>query len=292
MFFELTIWDIAAISVKLTIYVCCFVTSGSILFSLLNPTLDRGIESGLLRLILTLSALVIVASSIQIGVQAGRLLDEGIIGMLDPEMVALVLDTSLGEAVAVRIIGTVFAVAFALSMTAGRFFGGLASVMISASFALVGHGTEEPRWLMTSLVTAHLLAVSFWIGALWPLRKAADGTLEIQKAGELAHHFGKQAVVIVPILLIAGGVLTYQLVGSIGQIFGSQYGLTLLLKLSLVAVLLTLAAANKFRFVPAMLEGDASGGANLRRSINFEGFVFLTIFVVTAVLTTITALPE
>ena len=145
---------------------------------------------------------------------------------------------------------------------------------------------------MTFLVTLHVLGISFWIGALWPLRQAFSNIAELGVAGRLAHQFGRQAAWVVGGLVFAGLVLTFLIIGLPTAIFTTQYGLTLLVKLAIVAVLLGLAAANKIRFVPAIQAGDASAAMRLRRSIAWEMLAFAIILTIAAVLTTITPLPE
>ncbi|MFK8036282.1 MAG: copper resistance D family protein, partial [Hyphomicrobiales bacterium] len=163
---------------------------------------------------------------------------------------------------------------------------------VAISFSMVGHGMHAPRWLMGSLVSIHVLAISFWIGALWPLYSAASGAMSLNNCGLLAHRFGRQATWIVVLLILAGVLLTYNLVGSISLMWSSQYGNTLLIKLGLVVALLGLAAGNKLKLVPAMLANRQTAAARLKKSIKWEAVIFLLILSVTVILTTVTTLPQ
>ena len=63
---------------------------------------------------------------------------------------------------------------------------------------------------------------------------------------------------------------------------------TLLAKLVLFAGLLSLAARNKFRLVPAMVQSAQAAGKKLRCSTAFEALAIGAILIVTAVLTSVT----
>ncbi|MEE9313035.1 MAG: CopD family protein [Rhizobiaceae bacterium] len=292
MFGALTSWDFAAIAVKFFVYGGSFLAIGSTLFILANRGLDKNIDHPLRKLILWAVLTALTASALQFGVQSGRLLDEGLGGMLDWEMMELVKNAPLGNAIFYRVLGLVLLLAFAFAIPVSWLFGGIGAVITALSFSFIGHGTENPRLLMGGLVTAHILAASFWIGALAPLSIAAGGQISVQHAGRLAHRFGKQAAYTVSLLILAGLVLGYQLVGSVGVLFTSQYGITLILKLAVVGALLLLALVNKTKYVPPMLKGGRQGADRLRRSIFWEAIAFAIILVITAVLTTVTALPE
>ena len=205
----------------------------------------------------------------------------------------LVSDAPLGTSAFVRIFGLIILL---LSLVPLGFLGKIAGivgvVMIATSFSLVGHGTGDPRWLLASLVTVHVVAVMFWIGALMPLYALSHSSRNILLAGDMAHRFGQQAAFVVGILIAVGAFLGWWLIGSISNLFSSQYGLTFLAKLTIVVGLLTLATANKFRFVPAMMNGDETGARHLRHSIRWETLAIVTILMTTAVLTTVTQLPS
>lgn len=290
--FDLTQWDYAAILAKLAVYACSFLAMGSAMFILANPAITLSIEASLRKITLAFATIGILASALQFCVQAGRLIDDGFIGMIDPEMLSLVLNAPLGDAIALRFIGflLLFMSAFRIPMT--RIIAVVGVCLVAISFSFVGHGTEEPRWLMGSLVTIHMLAVAFWIGALWPLHSAANGFMSLKDSGLLAHRFGRQAAWIVGLLVIAGLLLTYNLVGSVSLMWTSQYGIILLLKLGLVVALLGLAAGNKLKLVPAMLANDKNGAIRLKKSIKWEAMIFVLILSLTAVLTTVTELPD
>ena len=278
---------------KFFAYAASFLAAGSFLFVSVNSGRVDDIRKSL-NLVLALAAAVAIgATAAQFFIQCGRLMDEGMVGMMDPDMIELVSDAPLGTSVLVRISGlTLLLLTFFSLGVFKKVSGFIGVVMVAASFSFVGHGTGDPRWLLGSLVTVHVLAVAFWIGALMPLYALSDSTRNIQAAGDMAHRFGQQAAFLVGLLIAAGGFLVWWLIGSFADLFGSQYGLTFLAKLTVVAGLLSLATANKFRFVPAMKSGDPAGATHLRHSIRWEALAIVAILVVTTVLTTVTQLPS
>ena len=62
-------------------------------------------------------------------------------------------------------------------------------------------------------------------------------------------------------------------------------------RVALLGLLLALAAANKFRFVPALRSGDPSAARHLSQSIAVEWLIISAVLGTTAVLTTNLALP-
>ena len=68
--------------------------------------------------------------------------------------------------------------------------------------------------LLDIALTLHLLAVALWIGVLTPLKRLASSSATYASAADVGHRFGVVAIVTVPCLIIAGGYMGYQLVGS------------------------------------------------------------------------------
>ena len=155
------------------------------------------------------------------------------------------------------------------------------------SYTRVGHSLDGPRWALGSLLALHLLAVAYWVGALWPLRRAAASP----SAAGLMHRFGVVATGVVGLLVAVGASFAWLMTGDLGALLGTAYGWTLLGKLALVAGLLGLAAHNKLRLTPALAQGDPAAAAALRRSIGWEIALVALILLATATLTTVTTPP-
>ncbi len=282
-------WGLLAVVAKSLAYGGSLAAAGSALFLMaLKPgpviasvTRHFGVWAALLGAL---------ATAAFVAVQAGYLLDDGLAGMVDPFMLGLVLDGPLGHAALARITGLALVAVALLVPTLIYVGGGLGALLVAVSFALVGHATVEPRLVLSVIITTHVLGLSFWIGALWPLSQAVD-RVSNEEAASLAHRFGNQAMIIVPLLIAAGALFTVLRVDPLAALATSTYGWTLAGKLIIVIGLLTLALKNRRSLVPDMQAGKAEAGKALQKSIRWEAMAIVVILVTTAVLTTITPIP-
>ena len=143
--------------------------------------------------------------------------------------------------------------------------------------------------LAAILLALHLLGLSFWMGALLPLRTmsrdpAAYGGLPAL-AG-LAGAFGRIAGWLVPMLVVAGLAYAAILLGSASAVLTTSYGNLLLVKVGIVGVLLALAARNRWRLVPAIGDGKPAAADRLARSIAWEILAVFGILAATSLMTT------
>lgn len=288
---EWDVWLIWSVLAKFVVYLTSLLAVGSMLIYWLLKPMQSEIKTLMFRTSLIAAALAALFTMLRISLQAGQLYDEGIIGLYDMEMIGLVTEGPLGTSSYVRLAGLV-TIMIAVIIPALRMpLVILGSILVTSSFALVGHATKD-QMILGTLITLHLLAVSYWLGGLYPLYKLSDQSDSLSSAGETAHKFGKQAAIIVPILIVFGLAFAIYLVGSPIKLLGTEYGLILMTKVIVVALLLGLAALNKFRIVPMLLEGQQSAAHHLRTSIRLEFLAFILIFAITAVLTSAVNLPD
>jgi len=121
------------------------------------------------------------------------------------------------------------------------------------------------------LLAVHLAGIGFRLGALPPLRAICSDPKKFggqMALAELADLFGRWAIWIVPVLLIAGTIYAVILVGSVEALVATPYGQVLMVKVGLVSGLLGLAALYKSRLAPALRDKQASALLRLRRSID------------------------
>ncbi len=179
-----------------------------------------------------------------------------------------------------------------LPFTLGRFsargftFVGVAgAVLIAVSFTLTGHtATNGRRWLLAPLLLAHLLIVAFWFGALWPLclvtlRESRERMVRVIGVFSAASGW------LVPLILVAGVSIAALLLPDVAAL-RQPYGELLIAKVALFAVLLGLAALNKWRFGPAIASGDLQAARKFRRCVVLEYVLIAVVLAVTAVMTT------
>lgn len=208
-------------------------------------------------------------------------------GLADPEMLGLLWQNPPGTQLLLLGSGLLLVLAGMRAPRIGLWIAAVGGLLALWSFVRIGHVPDAgPVWL-EALLVLHLAAAAFWVGILSPLRRLAGDPAELDAAAELGQRFGRIASVTVPVLIAAGIVMAWRLLGDPAALVTTGYGLTLLAKIAGVAVLLGAAAHNKLRFVPAMRRGDPAAAARLRRSIAVEWLAVCAILLATATLTTL-----
>lgn len=222
--------------------------------------------------------------------QVGSFAESGWAGMFDPDYVVILWDSPVGNSVLLRLIALGLGVCILITihmtehlLTPVRLMMKIISVLLAASFCLIGHTAELPI-IFRILLGYHVWAALLWMGALIPLWYACQ-VMPTAKLQSLMHRFGVLAMWLVAVLLACGVVLAYQLVGSVNALITTPYGLMLLAKVGLVAVILGFAAWHKYRLVPQLT--DQVVVLRLQRSIGLESLVGLAILLVTVLLTTV-----
>ena len=121
-----------------------------------------------------------------------------------------------------------------------------------------------------------------------PLRYACS-VLAHNELFILMEKFGKQAVPMVTLIIIAGLWLSIQLVGSIDALVTTSYGQVLLFKLILINSILSLPARHKLKLVLALT--NSTRREPLSKSLSIEIVIALAILVTTSALTSLVG-PE
>lgn len=157
----------------------------------------------------------------------------------------------------------------------------LALAGVGAALAASGHASAAaPQWLTRPMVFLHGAGVAFWTGALMPLglalrRRGGD-------ARPMLTRFSAAILPVVGVLALAGIVLAVIQVEAPAALVETAYGRLLLAKLALLALLLGLAALNRWRLTRPAEAGDAAARKKLTRSIGVELVLVLAVFGVVA----------
>jgi copper transport protein len=161
-----------------------------------------------------------------------------------------------------------------------RTLSALAMAGVGLSLALSGHAaTAPPQWLTRPTLFLHGIAVAFWAGALAPLLAMAW-----RPTGRLLAviiRFSQSAVPVVGVLALTGFVIAVIQLESFTALIKTPYGIILSVKLTLVVVLLGLAALNRFRLTPALAINPLNTQP-LVRSILAECAVMVAVLAVVA----------
>ena len=283
-------WELASALAKFLLYLGTLGSVGLILVRIVFDRETGGLDAIMARQATALAVLALLAAAIGFALNGAAMTGE-LSGMIDSEMLSLLWQTPAGTAFAFRAAGLCLVLlglrlaAFGLPIAAS---GGLLALW---SFSRVGHVTDADAFWLEVLLLLHLAGAAFWIGVLLPLRTLAGNREQLFLAASLGHRFGRIAAFTVPLLIAAGIVMAWRLVGDIKALLETGYGLTLLAKIGTVACLLSAAAANKIRFVPAMRAGDPRGAVSLQRSIVVEWVAVCLILLATAALTGLQGAP-
>lgn len=286
------IWQITQIVIRCILYLSVSLATGSTIYILVFGMRSENIALGVNPVFWCSSVAAILFAAIGLLIQVGMLADDGISGVLDTELIELLWQGPPGTAFTFLCAGLLLmGISNRIGGMVSKGFAALGVVLSCAFFVSTGHASGDVAWVMTVLILVHFGCVSFWVGALLPLRRAALGAVPLGTAADLSDHFGKSALPIVIALLAAGLWAAWLQLGSIRMVFGSEYGLLLLGKVGFVGLLLLFAALNKLRIVPKMRAGDPIAARALARSINYEIGLVVLVFIVTATLTSLLTPP-
>lgn len=271
---------------------------GTALFQLYNPHMAAAAK---LRRIVLVGALALVLAA-PMGLFAQIVVMAGSVELaLDPVALDFVIrQTALGLAHVGRAILALAALALILSPLRGRTIWVIVAILgvaICASFAWSGHAGATTSALGPVHLAAdalHTAAAGAWLGALAAFVTIAgrrSDTTELHHALASFANVGTGAVVI---LTATGLVNAFILVGpdNVLSALGGTYGQLLALKIGLFALMIGLAASNRFVLTPALgqasesLVQDATPG-RLRRSLILEAALGVALLAVVAVMGTL-----
>lgn len=296
--------EVSIIALRWLLYSGAVVLLGAPLFLLYSFKDVDGLNMAWARPTLIVSAIVVAIGSLaalvtQTAVMAGSLSE----AVKPASLSFMVTGTALGMAMVARAVFAIFSLVALASLKPGRMLWGLmvgVGLIVAASFAWTGHGaaTEGPGGLLHLVADIiHTVAAALWLGALAALtilllRRAAPDDVAIHRA---LHGFAGLGTLAVGLLVLTGLVNSWFLVGParVGDLGTSLYGRLLIAKLVLFALMLGLAAGNRFRLTPALgsvLVGDKDPRRaleRLRRSVMVETLVGALLLAVIAVMGTL-----
>jgi putative copper resistance protein D len=273
------LFGLAAIATKFALYLGVITAAGTVMATLmfrLNRT--RGLAA-------SFAVLGLFATILSFSLRGANLTGD-LSGMTDPMMLSLLWTTPVGTALALRLIGLNLLLVGLFLGRIGAWVSVLGGIIALFSFTQIGHISGSESALMEVALMLHLLAVALWIGVLTPLYRLASSSTRYASAADVGHQFGLVASVTVPVLIVVGGYMGYQLVGSFTALIQTGYGQALIIKIFLFSGLVGLAAVNKLRLIPALRLGDPVAASRLSKSIYVEWLVILAVLGMTAVLTT------
>ncbi|MDZ4053587.1 MAG: copper homeostasis membrane protein CopD [Phenylobacterium sp.] len=299
--------DLLVILLRLAQYGGAVVLLGTPLFLLYGLRGSDGLALGWSRpLLIGASAVVVVASAAallaQTAVMAGSIAE----GLKPASLGFMITGTSLGPAFLTRALIAALAL-FVLALTKPSrpvwILVALAGLIVSASFAWTGHGAATEgagRYVHLAAAVLHSWGAAVWLGALaalliLTLRRrsgSADGDRALHRA---LHGFAGVGSASVAVLVLSGLVNSWFMVGPdrLAGLLTTPYGLLLTGKLVLFALMLVLAAANRFHLTPDLgsalddPEDLSVAVSRLKRSLVMETLLALVLLALVAVMGTL-----
>jgi putative copper resistance protein D len=291
---ELTIWDTSNIVSKLLIYIgIATAIGGPFIAALINPSVNK---KAIINYIVINSVLGFIAVIVNFFIQVGAFSEEGVSGMFDTDMIGFLWKSEIGDSVLWRL--------FAFVILGGALFYGnfnfryqtfslkntiftclyvVAIFCIAYSFTFVGHSTDiggVAKWL----IAFHIITMTWWIGSLYPLWLSCK-LLQPPALYKLMCLFGQIAMFMVGLLIVCGIGLLLLFFETPLELFTTQYGQAILLKLIFVASILLIAAYHKYHLVEEVQEEATCH--KLQKSIRNEMLFAVIILAITAVLSSV-----
>jgi copper transport protein len=148
--------------------------------------------------------------------------------------------------------------------------------LLCVGFALsaTGHAASAaPQLITRPAVFLHGISVAFWLGALMPLMRSLATS---DRRAELLR-FSRAIPAGVVVLVASGTALSVVQIGTLDALWTTDYGFVWLGKMAAVALLLALAAWNRFALTQRAAGGDLVSSRRLAASIRLELAIALVI---------------
>lgn len=289
----LTVFEISVLISKWVIYLSvAAVIGGTLMQYLIKGQPNLGISVA--KYIGLGAVLGVIAVSVNYFAQVGAFAENGLMGIFDVQMHAFLWPTQVGQTVLWRLIGFgLMLVASGLLLHKNHYIKKFSAVLailsclfIAVTFTFIGHSTELGL-LAQGLILIHVLIIGSWIGAFYPLWKlcSTDDNIVIKNVMDT---FGRLGIVIVILVLLSGMGMVWMLFDSPTELFSSDYGIAVTIKLCLVAIILLIAAWHKLVLVPKLTIANTSlAKQKLQKSIGLEALIAVLILATTAVLSSV-----
>lgn len=156
--------------------------------------------------------------------------------------------------------------------------------------ASMGHAGEEGLWTVVLAAEAiHFSAIGLWTGAVlvsawFALKETRVARLEIGAADRYLDLMSQAAMVAVIGIVITGLFSAWHRVGTSEHLLHTSYGITLLVKVTLVLAAIALGGYNKFIGLPSASRSK-SGVSLVRAALQIESFLLIGAVLAAAILT-------
>lgn len=198
-------------------------------------------------------------------------------------------NTRHGAAILLRVALTILVLAFVWQVRPSslwKAFTAILSIALLGTFSWISHAAAMGGTPTIVNDLLHFIVAASWAGtivylALTPLIKLESERRDLDITFERTSRIGLSCVII---LGVTGSYATSLHVYDPVAFAQSSYGVTLFAKLALVAVILAIAAINRFRLLPAFAKTGKV--ATFQRALRLEALLLIAVFIITGILST------
>ena len=276
--------DIVSVILRALSFVLLFQAAGVAIFVAIFGCRLASSQAPVRRLGQTAAIAAIVFVAVHYALEAARMAGE-MSGLWDPALQGMAWHSPARAALIGQLLGLLLiAVGLPGASVRSTIVAVCGAVLAIGAFTLTGHtSVNAHRSALAALLMLHLLVVAFWFGALWPLYLGSLRETPA-RASDLIERFTAVATCLVPAVFLAGLVMAVLLLPNFSAL-SEPYGKLLIAKVVGFALLMGLAAANKWRLGPALARGSVQSGRWFRRSVAAEYVLIAAVLTITAVMT-------
>lgn len=228
----------------------------------------------------------------------GRLLRAGggVDALRDDEFVSSLLRGPIGQSTAVvatclLVVGVVVSARPSVLVSPSRWLIGIVSLGAFVGFALDGHSRALRPAVMIPADVVHGAAAAWWLGGVAGLVILVGRDPGGVHMSRIVKQYSKVAVIAVGVVSALGVLMGWVVLPDVAALGGTRYGITLLVKASLVVVVIGIAAFNHFVVVPRLPDDSAvstDAGRTvwsvLAATVRIEAVLLLIVVGATAIL--------
>jgi copper transport protein len=159
------------------------------------------------------------------------------------------------------------------------------------SLGLVGHTRAfPPLWLMIATDLTHVAAGSVWFGGLIGLVISLRRLTERPRIGAVVlGRFSMLAGWLLVAVAVSGSVLGWRILRSWDNLFHTDFGRVLLVKVGVVALVALIAAWNRYRLMPSVLADTSftergTATSRMQRTVRVEALLIVVVLGLTGFL--------
>jgi copper resistance protein D len=280
---EPDIWNAITVVLRGGYYLTSLGAAGLALFLAGFGRRMSGADEDWLRYRVVLAAVLAILLSLGAVTMRAHVLSAG--DLTDLDVWRAMLRSRQGDSLYAALAGLLLIVLGAMRWPIAPALAGIGATLAIGSYVMVGHTTlYAPRQELAVVVLIHLACVAFWSGSLWPLARIARGG---GAAAALIVDWSRVALFVVPLLVASGLYSALLLVQKPEMLLTSRYGNALLAKVTIVALVMALAAWHKLVLTRRLEHGAAGSADRLNRSIRIEMIMMALVFYAAAEMVTV-----